>query len=59
MKELGNQHYKEKNYTEAISCYTQAISMQQASNFSFTLPKLNTDYLKQAQVITNDNIKNS
>jgi len=27
MKELGNKYYKEKNYTEAISCYTQAISM--------------------------------
>ena len=26
MKELGNTHYKEKNYTEALSCYTQAIS---------------------------------
>ncbi|XP_052813465.1 dnaJ homolog subfamily C member 7-like [Mya arenaria] len=27
MKEMGNQYYKEKNYTEAISCYTQAINL--------------------------------
>ncbi|KAL4217288.1 DnaJ subfamily C member 7 [Mactra antiquata] len=27
MKTLGNEYYKNKNYTEAISCYTQAINL--------------------------------
>lgn len=27
MKEMGNGYYKQKNYTEAISCYTQAINL--------------------------------